>query len=158
MRPLVVLFLSATLILLTPQMTDITSRPPDGLQPSFNQAIALVHQAESVGATSDEVSGLVMLLNKALKLDEAALNLTRPDDTQRRAGLLAEVDEILVNVQTKAIQLEVVASRRAFTNKMVAYLSGAIMAFVATVAYAYGTSFWRRYRVKRTFQMRISPK
>jgi hypothetical protein len=158
LRPLVVLFLSATLIFLTPQMTNIISGSSDGLQPNFNQTIALVSKAESAGATSDEVAELLMLLNRALKLDEEAFKLTRPDDTQRKAELLSEVDGILGNVQAKANQLEVVASQRTFTNKIVAYLSGGIAAFVATVAYSYATSFWRRYRIKRTFQMRIIPK
>jgi hypothetical protein len=139
-------------------MMDITSRPSDGLAPHFNQVIALVHQAETGGAKSDEVVELVTLLNRALKLDEESSRLTRPDDAQRRAGLLTEVDEILSNVQTKAIQLEIVASRRTFTNKVVAYLCGGIAAFVAAVAYTCGTSYLRKYRIKRTFQMRIFPK
>ena len=158
LRLLPLLFLSATLIILTPQMTGVTSRSSDGLQPNFNQTINLVSQAESAGARSDEVADLLMLLNRALKLDEEAIKLTRPEDEKRKAELLTEVDEILGDVQTKAIQLEVVASQRTFTNKIVGYLSGGIAAFLATVAFAYGTSFWRRYRIRRTFQMRIFPK
>jgi hypothetical protein len=155
---LMLLFLPATFIILTAHSITITSQSTDQLQPRFNQTIALIQRAESAGATPEEIGELVTLVDRALTLNDEALKLTRPEDAQRRSKLLAEADETLGNVQTETIQLEAVASRRTFTNKVVAYVCGGIVAFVATVAFAYGTSFWRRYRIKRTFQMRILPK
>jgi hypothetical protein len=137
---------------------NVASQPTDQLQPHFNQAIIQVHRAESAGATTDEVAKLAALLNKALELNQQALALTRPEDAQKRAQFLTQVEEILDSVQGNATQLEVVASQRTFTNNVLAYVSGGIAAFIATLAYAYGLSFWRKYRVKRTFQMKVIPK
>jgi predicted DNA-binding protein YlxM (UPF0122 family) len=128
------------------------------IQPRFGQALLLVQQAESAGATSSEIADLVKLLNTALGLNEEALKLTSQSDAQKRAELLAQVDQTLTSVEAKAAQVQTVASQRTRTNRMLAYVYGAIVALVGTVAYAYGVAFYRRYRTKRTFQMRISPK
>jgi len=134
------------------------SQAVDELQPRFGQMIVLVHQTESAGATSNEISELEALLNSALALNEEALKLTAPSDAQKRTQLLAQVDEIFASVEDKAAQIQAVASQRTFTKTVIAYVSGATAAFLGTIGYAYGISFWRRYRVKRTFQMKISPK
>ena len=158
LRSTIILLLPATLILLAIHSTAVAPQSSDELEPSFNEAVALVHRAESAGATSQEVTKLVKLLNRALELNEEADKLIRPDDEKRRTDLLGQVNEMLGNVQTDATQLEVIASKRTFTNKVIAYTSGGIAALVATIVLEYGMSFWRRYRVKRTFQMRIVPK
>ena len=157
-RSLIALPALATLLLLTAHSMTATSQTVDELQPRFGEMIVLVHQAESAGATSSEVAELVTLLNRALEMNGEALKLASPSDAQRRAELLKQVDEVLTSVEAKATQLQAVASQRTFTNTILAYISGVIAAFLGTVAYAYGISFWHRYRVKRTFQMKISPK
>jgi type IV secretory pathway VirB2 component (pilin) len=118
--------------------------------------LALVHRAEAAGATHEEIVGLALLLNKALQLSEEAARL--PSSEARRALLLAQVDDILGRVETEATRLEVTSSHRMPANRVVAYVSGGVAAFLATLACAYVGYGWRRYRVKRMFQMRIFPK
>ena len=43
-------------------------------------------------------------------------------------------------------------------NRILTYASGVVAAIVGTVGYAYVTSFYQKYRVKRTFQMRVTRK
>jgi hypothetical protein len=136
----------------------VVSQPTVQLQPHFDEAIAQVHKAEAAGATTNEVATLVVLLNKALELNEQALALSRPESAQKRTQLLTQVDEILSSIQTKASQLEAVASQRTITDNALGYIYGVIAAFTATLAYAWGVSFWRKYRVRRTFQMKVIPK
>ena len=145
-------------LMLSALFVNVTSQSTGQLQPHFNQAIVQVHKAESAGATPEEVARLVTLLNGALELNEQALALTRPEDAAKRAQLLAQVDEILNSVQSNATQLQAIASQRTFTNNALTYISGGIAALLLTIAYAYGVSFWRKYRVKRTFQMKVIPK
>ena len=145
-------------LLLSSRPVNVTSQPTDQLQPHFNQAMIQIHKAESAGATTEEVAKLTALLNQALELNQQALALRRPEDAQKRAQLLAQVDELLNGVQSNATQLEAVASRRTFTNNVLAYVAGGIAALLVTIAYAYGVIFWRKYRVKRTFQMKVIPK
>jgi hypothetical protein len=155
---LLAVVMPAIVLLFLARPATVVSQPTDELQPRFNQVIAQVHRAELAGATSDEVAKLVVLLNQAVQLNEEALKLTRPEVAQRRAQLLTQVDDILNDVQTRANQVEAVASQRTFTNKVIAYASAGIAAFLATLAYAYGISFWHKYRIKRTFQMKVIPK
>jgi len=157
-RALIAVLALATLLLLTFHTMSATSQTIDDLQPRFGQALVLVQQAESAGATSTELAELMTLLNDALELNVEALRLTSPSDAQKRAQLLTQVDEILATVEAKAAQLQSVASQRTRTNTTLAYVYGVIAAFLGTVAFAYGAAFYRRYRTKRTFQMRISPK
>jgi len=65
---------------------------------------------------------------------------------------------VLESLESKASEVENFAAGRTLFNKYLAYFSGGIAAFLATLAYAYGISLWRKYRIKRTFQMRIIPK
>jgi len=122
------------------------------------QVIAQVHKTEEAGATSSEVSELTALLNQVVGLNEEAIKLSAPSDAQRRAELMGEANQLLTSVQTKANQLQAVASQRTLTSTLLAYVTGAVAAFLGTLAYAYGLRFWRRYRIKRTFEMKISPK
>jgi hypothetical protein len=145
-------------LLLSLRPVNVASQSTGQLGPRFNQVILQVHKAESAGATKDEVASLVALLNRALELNEQALQLKGAEGTQKQVQLLTQVDEILGTVQHEAAQLEVVAAQRTFTNNVLTYVSGGIAAILATIAYAYGLSFWRKYRIKRTFQMKVIPK
>jgi len=153
---LVICIVLAILLPLTAQTSTSALQPTEELQPRFSSAFALVRRAEAAGATHEEITGLVLLLNKALQLDEEATRL--PGSEAQRAALLAQVDETLGRVETEATRLEVTASQRTFTNRVVAYVTGGIAAFLATLAYVCTGHVWRRYRIKRTFQMRIFPK
>jgi len=153
---LILCIILAVLLPLTAQTVTSASQLTEELQPRFSRALALVRRAEAAGATHEEVTGLVLLLNRALQLDEEA---TRPPTSEaQRATLLAQVDETLGRVETEATRLEVTASQRTFTNRVVAYVIGGIAAFLATLAYVCTGHVWRKYRIKRTFQMRIFPK
>lgn len=130
----------------------------DGLQTRFNDVIIEVHRAESAGATMSEVSDLVGQLNNALELNEAVGRLTGSNDSQKRQALLSQLNETLSLLQSKAAQVEATASRRTSFNRILGYASGVIAALLGTAAYALGTIIRRRYRIKRTFQMRVIPK
>jgi hypothetical protein len=134
------------------------AQPTSDFALRYNQVIVQIHQAELAGATSAEIAELLVLVNNALDLNEQAAKLTSPADAQTRAQLLAQVDVIMNSVETKASQLEILASQRTRANEVVAYSSGVIASLLGTVAFSYGISFWRKYRIKRTFQMRIIPK
>ncbi len=138
------LIISTIALLSLARPVNVTAQSTSDLQPFFNKVIIQVHKAESAGATANEVSALVALLNKA-------------QDAQTR-GNIAQANETLNEVETKASQLETTASQRTLTSKILAYGSGGMAALLGTVAYSYGVSFWRKYRIKRTFQMRIIPK
>jgi hypothetical protein len=152
------LIIPAILLLLLARPVNVTAQPTSDIQLLYNQAITQVLKAESAGATANEVGELVVLLNKAVDLNDQADKLTIPADAQARAQLLSQVNETLNDAKIKASQLEITASQRTFTNKALAYGSGAIASLLGAIAYSYGISFWRKYRVKRTFQMRIIPK
>jgi len=117
-----------------------------------------IDRAEEAGATSNEVAGLLGLLNTAVSLNEQAARMTKPEDAQTRAQLLNEVDQDLEAVQGRASQLETTASRRSLLNKIAAYASGGIAALLATLVCAFGLSLWRKYRVRLAFEMKVSPK
>ena len=157
-RSLIATTALAALLLIAANSATVRSQAGEELQPRFSRVLAVIHQAEASGVTPDELKDLVALLNRALELNDEALKLTGPGDAERRAQVLTQLDQVMSSLETKAGQLETLAAQRASTNKMLAYVSGGIGAFIATLAYAYGASFWRKYRVKRTFQMRISPK
>jgi hypothetical protein len=122
------------------------------------QVVAQVRKAEEAGATSGEIAPLVAFLNLAIEMNEQALKLASPEDAQKRVGLLHQANETLEIVQSQASELEITASHRTMTGKIVAYVSGGIAAILATLACAFGLSFWRKYRVKRTFDMKVIPK
>jgi len=136
----------------------VKSQTVETLQPRFGQTLALVHQAESAGATSGEIGELVALLNKALELNGEAVKLTAPEEAQKRGELLAQVDQILTTVENRAAELTGVASQRSYTNRVLSYVWGAIAAVLGAIVYAFTVSFYREYRIKRTFQMRVTRK
>jgi hypothetical protein len=148
----------AIALLLSARLISVSSQPTGELQPQFTQALSQIHQAESAGATAEEVANVVAPLNRAVELNEQALALTQPRDAQNRTQLLGQVDGILSGVQSNATHLAALASQRTFTNTTLTYMSGGVAAFLATIAYAYGVEFYRKYRVKRTFQMKVIPK
>lgn len=153
-RSPVICIILVCLVLLTVQALVVASQPSETLQPRFSKALVLVRQAEAAGATHEETAGLVLLLNKALQLDEQAAGAPASDG-QRRAELLAQAEEALGRVETEAGQLEVIAARRTFNNRLFAYFSAGILAIVSTLVFVLAASFSRRYRIKRTFQMRV---
>jgi triphosphoribosyl-dephospho-CoA synthetase len=153
-----ILVISAIIILLLVRPAYAATQSASDFPLRYNQVIVQVHRAELAGATAGEVADLVVLLNEAMDLYEQGVNLTGPQDTQRQAQLFAQADQIMNSVETQADQLEIAASQRTLTNKILAYGAGVIASLLATIAYFYGVSFWRRYRIKRTFQMRIIPK
>jgi len=146
------------LALVAIQPLVVTSQTTDSLQLRFGETIAMVHQAESAGATPSEIGALVALLNKALGLYWEGLKVTAPDEAQRRAELVAQVDQILMTVENRAADLTALASQRSYTNKVLTYVWGAISAVIGTILYAFATSFYQKYRIKRTFQMRVTRK
>jgi hypothetical protein len=128
------------------------------IEPGFAGALGAVRQAETAGATPNEIAALAALLNKALELNSEALKLTAPGDANRRTELVSQVDQILITVQSQAHDLTTLASHRSSTNKALTYLSGILAAFVGTILFGFTVSFYRAYRIKRTFQMRITRK
>jgi predicted PurR-regulated permease PerM len=139
-------------------VAPVKSQNVGTVQSSFGQALIAVQRAESAGATSTEISTLVASLNTALEQDREALKLNAPNEAEKRAELLAQVDQILKTVQNQAIDLTIVASQRTFMNTLLTYVSGAIAAVVGTVVFAFIMSFRKRYRIRCTFHMRISLK
>ena len=145
---LIILLSALILFLMLCRATVVSSQTVDQLPPGFSQALAAVRGAEDAGATPAEVAPLVALLNNALQLNAQTANATAQ----------AQVSNQLAAVQSRAVQLQSLATQRTFTDNVITYLSGGVGAVVATVLCAYCLSFWRRYRVKRTFQMRIYKK
>jgi hypothetical protein len=148
----------AVLAIIAIQPCMVTSQTLGPLEQRFGGTITALHQAETAGATPTEIESLVALLNKALELNNQAMNLNRANETQARTALVAQVNQILTTVEDQAAELTVVASQRTYMNKILTYAGGVVAAIVGTVGYAYVTSFYQKYRVKRTFQMRVTRK
>ena len=148
------------LIILLPLavLAVVQSQTNTELQSGFGPALASVHRAEAAGATTDELKQLVISLNAALQLNDNTANLTQPNQTTQRSQILTQLSQVLDGVSANATRLEAVASQRTFMGKVIAYVSAGIAAVVGTVVYAYGVSFWHKYRIKRTMQMRVVPK
>jgi hypothetical protein len=148
------------MLILTPSilLADVASQTPVVLQPGFNQALLEVRKAEADGATATEMNDLVGYLNRALNLNRQAMQLTGLSNAQQREKLLAQVDQDLSVIRQRAGVYQAEASQRTFWNHVLAYLAGGVAALLATIAYALILAFYRRYRVKRTMQMKISPK
>jgi hypothetical protein len=127
------------------------------LQPSLGQAIVAVNNAEAAGATPNETAPLVTLLNKALDLNREASSLPT-NQTEQRNAILSSVNQILTSVTNQANDLTTTSVQRTFTNKIITYVTGLVLAIVGTFAYVFGVELYKKYRIKRTFQMRVSPK
>ena len=123
------------------------------LQPGFEQAIIAVRSAEMAGAAPNDISGLVSLLNKALEINHEALQSNTPAD--KRAQLLAQVNQILATVQNNAAEL---TSEKTYTDRIMAYALGGVVAFLATILYGFAAVFYQRYRIGKTFDMRVKRK
>jgi hypothetical protein len=134
------------------------SQSNETIQPSFAGTITALRQAETAGATPNETATLVVLLNKALELNGDALKLTAPSDANKRTQLILQVNQTLTTVQSQAQHLTALASQRSRMNKILAYIGGILAAFIGTILFAFIVSFYRSYRIKRTFQMRITRK
>jgi hypothetical protein len=128
------------------------------IEPSFAGGLGAVRQAETAGATPNEIAALVVLLNKALQLNEDALKLNATTDANKRTQLISQVDQILTTVQGQAQHLTTLASQRSRTNKILTYIGGILAAFIGAILFAFIVSFYRAYRITRTFQMRITRK
>jgi len=136
----------------------VTSQTNGTLEPGFSQAIVAVRRAQSAGATPSEVAGLIGLLNKALDLNREALKLNTTDESQKRTALLSQVDQTLATVESQAADLTIVSSQRSYDNLILAYVGGAITAMLGTLLYVFTVRIYREYRIRRTFQMRVTPK
>jgi len=154
----IAIFATLLLIIFNPLATLAQQYSSEALQPSFGQALTAIQNAESADATPSEISPLITSLNNALQLNQEAINLKAPGDAGRRSQLLAQVNQVLTNVQNQANQLTEVASHRAYMNKAIAYLVGIIVALLGTIVYGFAAAFYQKYRVKRIFQMRVEPK
>ena len=158
-RAHIVLMTSAVLAMLA--LTTIglaTSQVVDNLQPRFGQVIVDAQAAESAGATRSEVMPLVGQLNKALELNHQAFMLSNSSEAQRRAALLAQVDQLLNTTDAQAIQLTRLSSQRSFLGTLTNYLWGAIAAVAGTIVWSFGLSLRKKSRIRRTFRMRASLK
>jgi hypothetical protein len=134
------------------------SQPNGTIEPGFAGTLGALRQAESAGATPSEIAALVVLLNKALELNGDALKLNATSDANKRTQLISQVDQILTTVQGQAQHLTTLASQRSRTNKILTYIGGIIAAFIGTILFAFTVSFYRAYRIKRAFEMRITRK
>ena len=132
------------------------SQTVETLQPGFGQAIVAVHSAEMAGATPSDISDLVSLLNKALEMNQEAQQPNTPAD--ERAQLIAQVNQTLATVQTKAVDLTSIYQERTSMDRIVAYIVGAAIALLGTILYEFAVVFYQRYRVGRTFDMRVKRK
>jgi hypothetical protein len=126
------------------------------LQPSLGQAIVAVNNAEAAGATANETAPLVALLNKALELNREASSLPT-NQTEQRNAILSSVNQILTNVTNQANDLTITSAQRTYTNKIITYATGLVLAVVGTFAYVFCVELYKRYRIKRTFQMKVKP-
>ncbi len=156
-RPFSLILLITAIILILATNSLIVESQPETFQTRLNKSLLLVHQAESAGATPEEVGELIQLLNKALEINDAIQQLA-PADQQRRTQLNAQLKDAFDTLETRAVQLETSAFQRTSTSKVVAYASAGFAALILTGAYVIGLAFWWKYRVKRTLRMRISPK
>jgi hypothetical protein len=136
----------------------VISQSTGTIETGFAGALGAVRQAETAGATPNEIASLVALLNKALELNQDALKLTAPSDANKRTELISQVDQTLITVQSQAQDLTTLAAHRSYMNKTLTYIGGILAAFVGTILFAFIVSFYRAYRIKRVFQMRITRK
>jgi hypothetical protein len=95
---------------------------------------------------------LVALLNRALELNHEALQTNTT--VEKRTELLTQVDQLLLTVQEKAVELAASSGQQVLTETILRYAMGVMLAVLATVVYSLSLAFYRRYRIRRTFQMR----
>lgn len=124
-------------------------------QPELSTVLEDVRKAELSGGNTAEMQKLVNQLNTVVGLEDQVHGLS-PQDPQR-ASLLAQINATLTNVDGEAKQLQVTAAQRTYMDHVYAYTGGVVAAVIATVAYFYAMLLYQKYRIKRTFQMRIIP-
>jgi hypothetical protein len=144
-----------TVLTLIAMSQFVSSAQQAPLQPGFGYAITAVNQAEAAGATRAEIAPLVNLLNNALELDHEAQQTL---DQSARTQLLSQVDQILTTVENQAKMLTAASSQRTQSNHLFSYVVGVLAALVGTIVYALAALTYRKYRIKRTLQMRIRAK
>ena len=127
------------------------------LQSGFGQAITAVNNAEAAGATPDETLPLAALLNRALELNQEASTLPL-NQTGEHDRLISSANHVLANVTNQANDLTTRSAQRTYSNKIITYASGIIIAVLGTFGYVVAAEFYQRYRIKRTFQMKVKRK
>jgi hypothetical protein len=100
---------------------------------------------------------LIERMNSVVVLERQLENLPVQNNVTK-TRLLEEINSTLASVDAQAVQLEMTASQRTYVHHVIAYLSGLIGAVIGTIAYYFGLVLYVRYRIKRTFRMRIIPK
>lgn len=145
----------AALLLLQMSLGAVGSQPSGYLQPGFGAALSSVHRAELAGASKEDVDPLVASLNQALILNLQALRLSSANESANKSALLAQVNQILGNVQSRADEIQASASQRTSVERTATYSFGVIAAVILTVIMAYADRLWRAYKVKRTLHMKV---
>jgi len=130
---------------------------PVSFKRQLSKVIQDVQTAELSGATPAEMRDLAARLNTIIGLQDSLQNLP-PQELGERAQLSEQINNTLTTVDMEANEIATIASQRDSISHLVAYSSGVVGAAIATVVYYYGTLLRRRYRIKRTFQMKIVPK
>jgi hypothetical protein len=153
---LLVFSLSFVAVVLLVHSASVTSQSVSS-ETQLSKVIQDMRAAELSGATPDEIRELAVQLNALIGLQDA-LQGTSPQDLGRRTQLSEQINNTLTRVDMQSDQLATRAAERTSVNHLVAYSAGVVGAVAATVVYHYGTLLWRRYRVKRTFQLNIIPK
>jgi len=142
----ILLAILLTLAILSITLTTVKSQST-GPQSQFNLVIQDVQKAESAGANSEEMQGLVDQLNRVIELQNQNSTQNQP-----------EINNALTTIDNEANQIQTTASQRTSINHLTTYATGFIGAILATIISHFAIQFWRKYRIKRTFQMKIIPK
>jgi hypothetical protein len=153
---LLVFSLSFVAIVLLIHSASVISQPVSA-DAQLSKVIQAVRTAELSGATSDEIRDLSAQLNNLIGLQDA-LQSVPPQDVGRRTQLSDQINNTLTSVDMQSVELATRAAERTSVNHLVSYSAGVVGAVITTAIYHYGTVLWRRYRVKRTFQLKIIPR
>src|SRR5208282_4961238 len=143
---IILLAIVLTVTILSTTLATVKSQS-GGPQSQFNLVIQDVQKAESAGANSEEMQGLVVQLNKIIELQNQ-------NSTQNQPA----INNALTTIDSEANQIQTTASQRTSINHLTTYATGFIGAILATIVSHLGLQFWRKYQIKRTFQMKIIPK
>jgi hypothetical protein len=122
------------------------------------ETVRVVQAANLAGATNNELSGSVEKLNEALRLIESANELQKRGQLSDANNAAQEALQILSNVQSEALSLQEKAQTRSQQQRLLTYALAPIMAFLSVLIYHYGGRAYRRYRVTKTMNMRVTVK
>jgi TolA-binding protein len=142
----ILLAIVLTVAILSITLTTVKSQSTDP-QSQLNLVIQDVQKAEAAGANSEEMQGLVVQLNKIIELQNQNSTQNQP-----------EINNALTTIDSEANQIQITASQRTSINHLTTYATGFIGAILATIVSHLTLQFWRKYQIKRTFQMKIIPK